>query len=323
MSNYDEAAISKAVKVAVGLNQKAVKKGQHHTGFQILLTLSRKAVKTEDGLLREKDSTTGDNAALVELLQWQELGMEDWWSLYPRRAKPKAPKKRGERILSLEPNDDLELPRQALDVAFYTNNLDEATKRLNVFDGSHSGWRPRVSKQDWTRASVGWNKKGKSIVVVLDTISILNLAQMNRFSFGPLMTAFLIAMAPKAKNRLLVIRYCIGMLLSFYAAEGEKRESRLEGIGFAPPEFTSGDPKRIALMQEWYALHTLCRLFRMRFGCDMFQHQTKVNGYVEWVETKQPAGSLQDYDLSKDRRWLTYKKTIKPELKRFLKSADK
>jgi len=143
------------------------------------------------------------------------------------------------------------------------------------------------------------------------------LASRHRFSFGPLLTAWLAAMAPHAKYRLLVIRHAIKMLTDFYAGDGDKNQEKALMLP-RPPIFETGD--NVDTMNEWYAFHTLRRMFRMCFGCNMFQHQDRSSGSVEWVETIEPPGSLQNYDLKEDRAWQTYKKTVKPLLKKFEKS---
>lgn len=313
MPTLDEYEIKKAVKVAVGFDSTRVQNGQHNTPWQILLTLTRKTIAKEDGLANIRDASHGLFAPMDMLLEWQDLAMTNWYELYPKKLPSQS--RRKDRNFSIEENDDLEYPRHILGIAYYTNDLHQATEKLNVNDTSFTG--ARLSKDKWQRAHYGWNKKDKCIVVVQDTREMIMLASRHRFSFGPLLTAWLAAMAPHAKYRLLVIRHAIKMLTDFYAGDGDKNQEKALMLP-RPPIFETGD--NVDTMNEWYAFHTLRRMFRMCFGCNMFQHQDRSSGSVEWVETIEPPGSLQNYDLKEDRAWQTYKKTVKPLLKKFEKS---
>ena len=329
MPALDEAKIKRTVKVAVGFDSTVVQNGQHNTPWQILLTRTRKTIKKEDKLRLYRDASFGVNAPMEPLLEWQDLAMLNWYDLYPRRSaahfQPATQmpneSRLGRRNLTVEENDMLEYPRHVLSIANFTNDLERATEWLNVNDGDYSG--SRLSKDKWQRAHVGWNKKDKCVVVVQDTKMMLTQKGINRFSFGPLMTAWLAAMAPHAKNRLLVIRHAIHMLLEFDASDGDTNQAAKGIMPAAPLIFLDSDGERQEQLRHWYAFHTLRRMFRMCFGCSMFQHQDRSSGRVEWVETTEPAGSLRDYDLTQDRAYQTYKKTLKPLLKQFEKSSER
>ena len=64
-------------------------------------------------------------------------------------------------------------------------------------------------------------------------------------------------------------------------------------------------------LNEWYAFHTLRRMFFMRTGCKMCQHRE--NG--QWVETPEPSGSLYNFDPNKDAAFQTYKLQVEARVK--------
>lgn len=266
---------------------------QHRTPWQLILTLTRKAIA------REEELTSYDQAqkdGRMSELQWlHEIGMDSWTSLYPV-----------ERTVLLGRMQNLEFPRQVMDIARYTNDHAQATEWLNVHDAEHQS--TRVDKSKWKPARPGWNKLNHSIVVLLPTKAMIERYNGTRpyYTFGPILTAWLAAMAPHSKKRTIVIRQAMQYLREFEHAHVE------------PPVFADMPVKDAETMKDWYAFHTLRRLFRMRFGCGMCQH--KVDG--EWVETPEPAGALNEFDINQDKAWVAYKRAAATAMKKYREATS-
>lgn len=267
---------------------------QHRTPWQLILTLTRKAIAREEKLT-SYDQAQKDGR-MWELQFLHETGMDSWTRLYPVK-----------RTLLLGRNEDLEYPRQVLDIARYTNDLTQATEWLNVHDAEHQG--SRVDKSEWKPARPGWNKLNHSIVVVLPTKAMIERYNGTRphYNFGPILTAWLAAMAPHSKKRTIVIRQAIQYLREF------EHETTVE-----PPMFAEMPIKDAETMKDWYAFHTLRRLFRMRFGCGMCQH--KVAG--QWVETPEPDGPLVEFDIRQDKAWVAYKRAAATAMKKYREATS-
>ena len=92
-------------------------------------------------------------------------------------------------------------------------------------------------------------------------------------------------MAPDAKGRSLLIRYCIDELKLFQLHMHRDRETG---------ELYQWLPDRLI---EWYAVHTLRRMFRMRFGCSMFDQEEQ-------------SGRIKDIRLTQDRGFQAYQNAV-------------
>ena len=162
-------------------------------------------------------------------------------------------------------------PRWTFDIAQYTNDLDKATEALNVFDRRSE--QERIPREQWVPARPGFNKRYKSIVIALPTWSMLQRFQpfgtFNAFRFGPLLTSFLAAMAPNQPNRIHVIRYAVNELKLFELDTNARNEACM--------------PERL---REWYAFHTLRRMYRFRWGVSLFE-QPEQSGKLDAVKLTQ------------------------------------
>jgi len=107
----------------------------------------------------------------------------------------------------------------------------------------------------------------------------------NTARFNPMITAFLAAMGPNADDRFLVIKYGIEQVLQFKPYMRTDRETG-EVYQWLPSE-----------LHEWYALHLLRRMFRIRFGCSMFPQEEQ-------------SGRMGDVRKSDDKAWRYYKNEV-------------
>lgn len=301
----DEYQVEQVVSEAVGLTYAP----QTSKPWQLLKTLTRKAIQKEEGLKRPCDALQEnenwqlvnsefwrESSDLKQTFEWlQENGMEPWVLLYPQKTKE---------------------IRHVFDIVRHTNNQAHATEMLNVFDPNHKGKRKDKSK--WIQARAGWNKEGKSIVVLFEEwpkpYPVKNhrdqwVTLRPRYRFGPLMTAWLAAMAPRVTHRHLVIRHAIRQLSEFYNDHKKLKQGEVTG---PPPQFV-GDIKRQEEMREWYAFHTLRRMFRFRFGCSMWQNGQGENRH----EVLEQMSSLQQFDLNQDKAWKDYKRAVAIQLKKY------
>ncbi len=261
---------------------------QSHAPFHIIMRLTAKAIEKEgDGRKWHQD--------LEDLQQYvcckkswvcenykelsDELGMQRWRVLHHAYIADKQKQKRG--------GQELKLPqcRWVLDIVEYCCDEDEATKH----------------KQSKVRP--GFNKREDSVVVLLpfqDMINRIALATShsphpnhprstrhvyNVARFDPMLTAFLAAMAPGSDHRFLVIKYAIHELIQFNLLMHTDRETK-EEYQWLPGK-----------LNEWYALHLLRRMFRMRFGCSMFPQPEQ-------------SGRIQDIRLQEDLGWQAYKDAV-------------
>jgi len=152
-------------------------------------------------------------------------------------------------------------------------------------------------------AKDGWNKSGKHVVILNGREPVVDTdwkTAFMRWSFGPIGTAWLAAMAPRATDRVLVIQHAIKMLKAFYIDDD-----------ISTPKFT-GNLRRRERMMEWYAFHTLRRMFRLRFGCSMVYMKNAEKA----VETRQP---LDEVRTSEDAGFMQYKKELRERLKEMAK----
>ena len=287
----DELQVEEVVRRAIGFT---VAPGSGKP-WQILLTLTRKAIQREDELPRASDASAGDFSPMEELQHLGEFGMDPWVELYP-----------------IQENT---APRHVLDIARHTTDPTEATQWLNRFDSKHK--TDTNNQANWVQARPGWNKKGKSIVILLkewpQPYPVKRFNQLTftppRHNFGPILTVWLAEMAPRVRHRYLVIRHSIRYLMEFYNDPRKLKRGEFTG---PPPEF-EGDVARQEEMREWYAFHTLRRMFYLRFGCSMWQNGKKENRH----DVLEEAGTLQGYDLTQDKAWLDYKREVKIRLEKY------
>jgi len=289
--------------------------------FQIILRLTAKAVEKEDQKnLRHKHQDLHDLQEYVSSLECVrvkrleklegELGMQRWDILYEAWQHDKKELDERRRILPQ--------PRWVVDIVRYTNSTAQATEWLNVFDNSVEV--DRTDKKNWKEAEEGFNKRNNSIVILLPTEILLARAAIvpsksdhpnhprggarNRYNtarFGPMITAFLAAMAPKAKGRYLVLRYAVMEVLNFMRNQEYEWHTRR----------TTGEEFRAipAHLEEWYALHTIRRMYRFRFGISLFPYE-------------EVAGPLDQMRKTQDIGYQTYKKQAKKQMNKLVEDAQ-
>lgn len=333
-ADHLEAEIDRIVEEAIGFYGFPGSK----TPWQRIMSHTRKAIAQEDNLSRineasSTDKKTGVNPMeLLVAIETHKIGMQPWVDIYPARDG-------GEnRTWSIDKLDLADVPpiRAVRDIVKHTINQDEADRHLNVFNPKHG---QVYSKTGWKKARKGWNKHERQYVVFLDgwpkTCSshakrhrldenddpVIDAdgnkvywplqRAVPRYYFGIILTVWLLAMAPHAKNRVLVIRQAISRLMGFYNDNQKISGAWNRGTTGPPPMFDGGN------LNEWYAFHTLRRMFYMRTGCRMCQHEED----GEWVETPEPSGSLYDFDPQKDKAFMLFKQQEAARLKKMRKST--
>lgn len=287
--------------------------------FQIILRLTAKAVEKEDQKnLRHKHQDLHDLQEYVSSLECVrvkrleklegELGMQRWDILYEAWQHDKKELDERRRILPQ--------PRWVVDIVRYTNNTAQATEWLNVFDNSVEV--DRTDKKNWKEAEEGFNKRNNSIVILLPTEILLARAAIvpsksdhpnhprggarNRYNtarFGPMITAFLAAMAPNAKGRYLVLRYAVKEVKRLLQKQEHQWHTRR----------TTGEELRAipTHLEEWYALHTIRRMYRFRFGISLFPYE-------------EVAGPLDQLLKSQDAGYQTYKKKAQRQMNKLVQN---
>lgn len=257
-----------------------------HSPFHIILRLTAKAIEEEgDGrkwhhqlhdLQRYVSSEDAEVCGSWEQLT-DELGMQRWHVLYDAHKLDKA--QEGE-----EPQPILPDCRWVLDIVTYCCEEEEA------------------SNQKQYAASPGFNKREDSIVVLLPLSEFMQRvalsqsrsahpahprsvkAVVNTARFSAMLTAFLAAMGPGVPHRFLVIKYAIQELLLFeFQTTLDDDENEVRWL-----------PSKL---DEWWALHILRRMFRMRFGCSLFPQPEQ-------------SGRIQDIRLQEDLGWQAYKNGV-------------
>lgn len=299
------------------------------TPWQRIMSHTRTAIAKEDNLSRANEASRTNKKKAVnpmELLVAIEthlIGMKPWVDNYPIHDGMD-----GERTWDVPELYDEDVPwaRVVRDIVFYTANQESADKHLNILRPKQGHEYTKEEKSKWKKtAHIGFNKHERQHVVLLDKWpepctshiklyytsdegvkkqSALSRA-VPRYYFGPILTAWMLAMAPRAKHRTLVIKTAIGMLMTFYN-DNQKLQGGFNGGATGPPPIFDDE-----VQNEWYAFHTLRRMFRLRFGCSMCQHQKD----EEWFETKEPSGSLYNFDPNEDAAFQTYKQEVKARIK--------
>ncbi len=298
--------VRRAVGLVCGDDLKQMKGGQpgdlkdhahkNHAPFQVILRLTARAIQAEDDVpkvwhqdLEDLQRFVSSEDAELENSPRFELGMQQWHVL--------------------RTNTGL-LPecRWVLDIARYTNDTNQATRWKYVND--ERAEVERIPEEKWKPARKGWNKRNSSIVVLLGGSELLPRTALavsrsthpnhprglrniyNTARFNPLLTSFLAAMSPEAPNRFLVIKYAVSELLLFDFQYATDRETGQEYTWLK-----GGD-----IACEWYALHTIRRMYRFRFGCSLFPQQ----------ELKVPLDQVQ---RSRDLGWIYYKSEVRKAYK--------
>jgi len=282
------------------------------TPWQRLMSQTTKAIAREDDV-REVDARK--EMSLLLNIETELIGMKDWVDNYPIHDG-----KDGARTWDVPEFYDEDVPwaRVARDLVFYAASQEEADTNLNVLKPKQCHEYTHEEKAKWSKtAHKGMNKHERQYVVLLDKrpeactshvklyfldqegvrkYSGLNRA-IPRYYFGPILTAWLLAMAPRSNQRVLVIRAAIRMLMRFFN-DNRKLQGGFSGGATGPPPMFDDEEQN-----EWYAFHTLRRMFRLRFGCSMCQHQEN----NRWCETEEPSGRLYDFDPNLDGAFKTYK----------------
>jgi len=299
--------------------------------FQIILRLTAKAVEKEEKkkaaekkedrkILPLKHKDLDDLQQYVSSLEcvrkndYQklegELGMQRWDILYEAWQHDKKEPNEEKRTI---PNS-----RWVMEIVRYTNNTAQATKWLNVHD--ENAEVDRTNEKNWKEAQEGFNKRNNSIVILLPANTLLARKAIvpsksdhpnhprggarNRYNtarFGPMITAFLAAMAPKAKGRYLVLRYAVKEMLKLMEKQDLQWHTRI----------TTGEEFLAipAHLEEWYALHTIRRMYRFRFGISLFPYE-------------EVAGPLDQMRKTQDIGYQTYKKQAKKQMNKLVEDAQ-
>lgn len=297
----NDSDIYKRVRVAVGFSTKTERSRsidgttktvahQVNTPWQLILTSTRRAIKREDKL-DQYNKSHSKMGSLFDLSDY-EVGMRPWIDWYDEWTAIKAkdqgknsngnlPHQRVQRYIDRLERIGMEDMRYALFIERYTDDEQQATE-----------WLGQPAKD-------GWNKNGKHVVILNGREPVVDTDWLNghlRWSFGPIGTAWLAAMAPRATDRVLVIQHAIKMLKAFYIDDD-----------ISTPKFTGSLRDRERRM-EWYAFHTLRRMFRLRFGCSMVYMKNAEKA----VEIRQP---LDEVRTSEDAGFMQYKKELQERLK--------
>lgn len=258
---------------------------QSHAPFQIILRLTAKAIEKEgDGRQWHRNledlqlyvcSKDAEQKKELEELD-EELGMQSWKLLRLLMEKLR----RGELIKPTLPDC-----RWVVDIVEYCCDKDEAQKHKR------------------SKVQPGFNKREDSVVVLLpfeDMMRRIALSSSrsphpnhprgvrhvyNTARFDPMLTAFLAAMGPGSDHRFLVIKYAIIELKKFELLMATDRQTK-EKYQWLPE-----------ILEEWYALHILRRMFRMRFGCSLFPQPEQ-------------SGPIKAIRLTQDLGWLAYKDAV-------------
>lgn len=246
--------------------------------FQIILRCTLKAIMREDDLAGLRYQNLHDLQQFVaiqgaEVNEWENLGMQLWHRLYERRGEPP--------------------PRWVLGIEYITDSQDIATERLYVFD-TRAQVQNRISPAKWRQAKPGWNKRNNAIVLLLDPVAIIERFHTGRrhaFRFGPMLTAFLAACSPGAPNRFLVMKWVV-------------RELQL--FEMEPQVFQN--PRHQEAFREWYAFHTLRRMYRMRWGVSLFDAPEQ-SGPLDQIRMTQDVG-YQKYKEGCKKAWLVVEKGV-------------
>lgn len=279
-----ERELSERVRRAVGfLDAEDLKrsrngglKSQAHASrapFQIILRLTAKAIAKEDGVTLPRFRQLTDLQQIVaipdaelqeEIEELQDLGMQPWHVLYEPREKRGA--------------GALKEPRWVLDIVNYSNDEDKARKQLYNTDEDEE------QELEDKPLRVGWNKHNNKIVILLPTKTMIERLYMpqlslNWFRFGPILTAFLAAMAVHTPDRWLVILYAVKEIKTLQAEDDRLQLSEAR--------------------RQWYAFHTLRRIYRMRWGISLSAKQ-EFSGPLDKVRLTQDLG-YQEY-LEKTRK---------------------
>lgn len=207
-----------------------------------------------------------------------ELGMQEWRVLYDAHKHDQ-----GGGVPRIIPDC-----RWVLDIVQYTTDQDEATRiKWNVKRGG------KLTDKH-TPAKPGWNKRNDNIVVLLPFASAMRRMTytVHVARFGPLLTSFLAAMAPDKQGRALVIKYCLQQLLLFERLPMRKDRQTDTWHAWLPEH-----------LHEWWAFHLLRRMFRMRFGCSMFDEEEQ-------------SGPILRMAPERDLAYMKYKATVKKAYQR-------
>lgn len=236
--------------------------------FQIILRCTSKAIKREEnrGRVRHQDlhdlqRFVADPYAGVD--DASSLGVQPWHQLIEQRHEQE--------------------PRWVVGVEHVTTDPQEATRRLNVFD-ERADVDDRMPAIEWRQAKPGWNKRNNAIVLQLHPVAMLerfHVGSRHAFRFGPMLTAFLAACSPGAPNRFLVMRWIVRELMLFEMEPQIYLHLRQQEA-----------------FRQWYAFHTLRRMYRMRWGISLF-------------DDPEPSGPLESIRMTADSGYQKYKEGAK------------
>lgn len=234
--------------------------------FQIILRLTAKAIAKEDGV---KLPRHGDLHELQQLVAIEHAEMqEDICVLEDLGVQP--------WHVLYQHSAELKEPRWVLDIAFYTN--EEERGQLALYGQNKTVWKP---------LRPGWNKHNNSIVIYCDTSTMLlrwwaSDTPRNVFRFGPILTAYLAAMSQHTPNRWHVILYAVREIKTLQAEDESLKLSEHH--------------------RYWYALHTLRRMYRMRWGISLFP-QPELSGRLSELQLQHDAAYQQF--MEKTRKLIT------------------
>jgi len=326
--------IDRIVLRSVGFSSK----NQSATPWQLLMTHTRKAIAKEDGI-RTRDAHTDLEHRLSPMsilvdIEDNKVGGKRWVDLYPARDGGVG-SRYADDIYRKEIRDPNPLDiRHALDIVRYAQSQDQADEYLNVNEsGSDQEYSDEI-KSKWTTCRTGYHKSRRCIVANLEEVPKPCTSHTRvkvkiggnthefgravpRHYFGPILTAWLLAMGPHVPHRVFVIRKAIHYLKEFYE-DNRKLQGGLNGGNTgAPPQFT-GSPEYINEMRDWYAFHTLRRMFRMRTGCFMCMAQQD----DKWLPLMEMTTSLDQVDPSQDQAWTTFRQMERQQIARLEDDLD-
>lgn len=296
---------------------------QSATPWQLLMTHTRKAIAKEDNIRTNdahidcKNGALSPMSILVDIEDKPQI-FDSWLSLYPARDGGI-----GERYAGDIYKDEIRDPnpleiRHALDIVRYTADQKQADEYLNVNQSQPDKEISETKKLKWSKCRPGFHKLRRCIVANLEEIpkpcsshtrvkvkiggNIHELGRaVPRHYFGPILTVWLLAMGPHVTHRVFVIRKAIENLKAFYD-HNRMIQGGFNGGKTGPPPMFTGTPERINEMRDWYAFHTLRRMFRMRTGCCMCM--AKQDG--KWLPLMEMTSSLDQVDPNQDEAWTTF-----------------